>query len=136
METNKKGLTLTTSDGSIEQIRLVVSSYRDNSSLCVGMFSLESGYPSPFGNLTINLPGTVPEYWAYVDINMIPELEDFLTQNKIAEFTGLEKQRGSVSDPLYLFEPEKLRELCPEGMETYETEKGLNQKRHEFNKGR
>ena len=130
---NVEELELTTSEGRIEQIRIVVSSYQSNNSLCVGMFSLEDGYPSPCGNLTIDLPGEVPEYCAYIDTDNIPESEDFLTKNAIAEFTGLEKKWGNVSYPLYLFEPERLRELCPEGMKKYDAEKGINQKQNEMN---
>ena len=118
---NMDELALTTSEGRIEQIRIVVSSYQSNNSLCMGMFSLEDGYPSPCGNLTIDLPGEVPEYCAYIDTDTIPELE---------------KKWGNVSYPLYLFEPERLRELCPEGMKKYEAEKGINQKHNEMNKSR
>lgn len=91
---NVEELELTTSEGRIEQIRIVVSSYQSNNSLCVGMFSLEDGYPSPCGNLTIDLPGEVPEYCAYIDTDNIPDSEDFLTKNAIAEVYGLGEKVG------------------------------------------
>ena len=46
--------------------------------------------------------------------------EKFITENDIGEFTGLTKRSGFCEYPLYLFNVDKLRELCPEGMQMYE----------------
>lgn len=49
-------------------------------------------------------------------------------ENKIAEFAGMEYKSGYHSYPLYLFNAEKLRGLCPDGMAAYEQENGLDKK--------
>ena len=58
----------------------------------------------------------------------MPELEDFLVKNGIAEFTGLMQKSGYCSYPLYLFSGEKMRGLCPDGMAAYEQVNGLDKK--------
>ena len=60
------------------------------------------------------------DYCGYIDTNNMPELANFIEDNDIGEFTGLTKRSGFCEYPLYLFNPEKLRELCPDGMEAYE----------------
>lgn len=120
-------LELDTQFGSIVQVSLTVSTYMNNNSLYVGMTTMEDGFREPYGNVTVNLPYPVPPYCAFVDTNNMPELEEFLVQNGIAEFTGLERQSGFVSFPLYLFHTEKLRELCPDGITEYEQKNNLIQ---------
>ena len=43
----------------------------------------------------------------------------------MGEFSGLVKQSGFNQYPLYMFDAEKLRELCPEGMKMYEDSIGV-----------
>ncbi len=83
---------------------------------------------APYGDVTLNLTTSVPAYCAFVDTNNMPELEDFLVKNGIAEFTGLSQQSGFCQFPLYLFDAEKLRKLCPDGMADYERINGLDRK--------
>lgn len=78
----------------------------------------------------------MPDYCAYVDINNMPELEKFIEENEIGEFTGLTGRSGFCEYPLYLFDPEKLRELCPEGMAMYEHSIGADKKPEEKTKVR
>ena len=111
-----------------EQVQLTVNSYNNNRSLYVGLTTTEDGFPEPFGNVTVNLTTSVPAYCAFVDTNNMPELEDFLVKNGIAEFTGLSQQSGFCQFPLYLFDAEKLRELCPDGMADYERINRLDRK--------
>lgn len=121
-------LELKTSFGTTENVTLSVNTYVDNNSLYVGMTTVEDGFPEPYGDVTVNLLSSVPPYCAFVDTNNMPELEDFLVKNGIAEFTGIEQRSGYCSYPLYLFSAEKMRGLCPDGMAAYEHVNGLDKK--------
>lgn len=121
-------LELKTSFGTTEQVTLTVNTYMNNHSLYVGMTTVEDGFPEPYGDVTVNLRDSVPPYCAFVNTNNMPELENFLVKNGIAEFTGLMQQSGFCNYPLYLFKAEKMRELCPDGMAAYEQENGLDKK--------
>ena len=107
---------------------LTVNTYVDNNSLYVGMTTVADRFPEPYGDVTVNLLSSVPPYCAFVDTNNMPELEDFLVKNGIAEFTGLMQKSGYCSYPLYQFNAEKMRRLCPDGMAAYERENGLDKK--------
>lgn len=135
-KSKKEELILHTAGGSIERIHLMMSGAENSDRLCIGLFSMEEGYPSFCGNVTADIPGEVPVYCAYVDTEYMPELEEFLVQNRIAEATEVKKKWGNAVYPLYLFSPERLRELCPEGVARYESAKGLSAERNEIQKSR
>ena len=67
------------------------------------------------GTLTINLNyadcNPAPEDCAYLDTNNIPEVEEFVTKNKLEEFTGMRKQSGYCTYPLYRFDMAKIRSI-------------------------
>lgn len=50
----------------------------------------------------------------------MPEASKFLTENDIGTFTGFMGFSGFRAYPMYSFNAEKLRELCPDGMAQYE----------------
>ncbi len=129
-------LELETRFGTTENVTLTVNTYMDNKSLYVGMTTVEDGFPEPYGDVTVNLLGSVPPYCAFVDTNNMPELEDFLVKNGIAEFTGLKQKSGYCTYPLYLFDMETMRRLCPDGMAAYEQENGLDKKQGKKEKSR
>ena len=122
---SENNLLLTDSFGKTWQVQLEVNTYLNNQSLCVGMTAVEDGEPEPYGNITVNLGVAVPNFCAYVDTNNMPDIESFLVENKIAEATGLSKRSGYCEYPLYLFNTERLRELCPAGIAAYEAENGI-----------
>lgn len=115
-------LELKTHFGTTEQVALTVNVYTNNKSLFVGTETMEEG---PYCDVTVNLLDAVPHYCAFVNTNNMPELEDFLVKNGIATFTGLEQKSGYCTYPLYMFDAERLRELCPDGMLVYEQLNGL-----------
>lgn len=129
-------LELKTQFGITENVTLTVNTYVDNNSLYVGMTTVEDGFPEPYGDVTVNLLSSVPPYCAFVDTNNMPELEDFLVKNGIAEFTGIEQRSGYCSYPLYLFAAEKMRGLCPDGMAAYEQVNGFDRKPEKKEKSR
>lgn len=129
-------LELNTRFGNKENVSLEVSAYADNNSLCVRMTAMPYGVPEYYGDMTVNLIVSVPPYCAFVDTNNMPELEKFLVENKVAEFTGLEQRSGHYSYPLYLFDAERMRRLCPDGMAAYESANGLGKKQEKKEKSR
>ena len=116
----EKTLRLDTSWGDTQEVSLKINSYLNNRGLYIGLVTYSDGYPEPYGDLTVNLAHKAPDYCGYVDINDMPELEHFIQENELGEFTGLTQRSGFVEYPLYLFDVEKLRALCPEGMAEYE----------------
>lgn len=117
-------------------VTLEAGTYTADQSLHVWLMEEGDAGPEPYGDVTVNLAGPVPPYCAYVDTNNMPELENFLVENKLAEFTGLEHDCGFCSYPLYMFNAERLRGLCPDGMAAYEQENGLCKKPERKEKGR
>jgi len=132
METGQKNagtiLEFKTDFGNVELVELEVGACRNDGSLYVALTAVGDGYPEPYGNVTVNLERKIPPYCAFVDTNNMPEAEDFLIDNRLASFTGLVQESGYCTYPLYRFNVERLRQLCPSGMETYEQENGLMQK--------
>ena len=121
-------LELKTRFGTTENVILTVNAYADNNSLYVGLLAIEDGFPELYGDVTVNLLASVPPYCAFVDTNNMPEAADFLVENGIAEPTGLQQGSGFCNYPLYLFDAEKMRELCPDEMAVYEQANGLDKK--------
>lgn len=127
----EKKLELNTSWGTKEQVSIEISSYLNNGNMYIGLSMMEDGYPEPYGDVTVNLGVEVPDFCGYVDTNNMPELEKFLVDNDIGEFTGFMERSGFCMYPLYMFNVDKLRELCPDGMEVYEASKGYGNKQED-----
>lgn len=123
-------------NGTTEQVELLVNVYANDNSLYVGLTSWEDGYPEPYGDVTVNLSLAVPNFCAFVDTNNMPEIEEFLVKNEIAEFTGLTQPSGLCTYPLYFFNERRLKELCPDGVAVYEQKNGLDHEPQEKKQGR
>ncbi len=102
-----------------ETVELTMSQYASSGNLFLELINTEGEYPEPYGNITVNL-GEVPKYCGYIDTNNMPEIEKFIADNDLGDFTGLTLQSGFCEYPLYVFNVDKLRVLCPEQMEKYE----------------
>ncbi len=127
----EKKLELKTQFGTTEQVSIEINTYLNNGNMYIGLSTMEDGYPEPYGDVTVNLGVEVPDFCGYVDTNNMPELEKFLVDNDIGEFTGFMERSGFCMYPLYMFNVDKLRELCPDGMEVYEASKGYGKKQED-----
>ncbi len=115
----EKTMKLSSRYGGEYQVSLEINTYLNNGCMYIGL--VEQGeYPEPYGDLTVNLEGKAPDYCGYVDLNNMPELEKFIEDNDLGEFTGLTRRSGFCEYPLYMFNVDKLREMCPDGMQAYE----------------
>lgn len=131
----EKTLNLHSQFGGEIPVTLEINTYLNNGCMYIGL--VEQGeYPEPYGDLTVNLVGKAPDYCGFVDLNNMPELEKFIEENKLGEFTGLTQRSGFCEYPLYLFNAERLRELCPDGMQVYETSIGKGREEKVMEKAR
>lgn len=116
----EKELKLTTQYGEQKEVKFEISRYLSNNCIYIGLLTKEEDGFEPYGNVTVNMRGKVPDYCGYVDTNSMPELEEFLVHYGIGTFTGLTQQSGFCTYPLYRFDADTLRNLCPKGMAEYE----------------
>lgn len=105
--------------GSVK-LELEINAYLDNHRMYIGLIETDGEYPEPFADLTVNINAPCPDYCGYVDTNNCPELEDFIAEHGLGEFTGMMGSSGFCSYPLYMFNVERLREVAPESMERFE----------------
>lgn len=83
-----------------------------NDRLAVMLVCYEDGYPEPYGNLTVNLPEeSVPEGYAFIDTNNIPNAEQFIKEYSLGKPTGWYGHSGFCTYPLYRFNEDRLNEL-------------------------
>ena len=113
-----------------ETVELTMSQYADNGNIFLELINTQGEYPEPYGNVTVNLVD-VPKYCGYVDTNNMPEMEKFIKDNDLGEFTGLTLRSGLCEYPLYVFNVAKLRELCAKQMEKYESGIDANREKQE-----
>ncbi len=74
----------------------------------IGLMCNEDGYEEPFGDVTVNLSVAAPNYCGYLNVNDMPDIEKFITDNDLGEFTGFTQRSGFCEYPLYLFNVDKL----------------------------
>jgi hypothetical protein len=117
--------------GGDSEIQLEIQQYANNGRLAISMTTNEDGFPEPYGSLTVNIDAAAPDYCAYLDINNLSNAEKFVTENGLGEFTGITARSGYCEFPLYMFNVNKLRELCPGQMDAYEKSIGAGSKKPE-----
>ena len=120
MDNEKKQVTYNSSITGETQVTFDIQQYMNNRAMFIGLMCNEDGYEEPFGDVTVNLSVAAPNYCGYLNVNDMPDIEKFITDNDIGEFTGFTQRSGFCEYPLYLFNVDKLRELCPDGMDKYE----------------
>ena len=118
------------------EVELDIQTYHNNGRIFIGLITNEDGSPEPCGDVTVNIDAPAPDYCGYLDTNNLSNVENFIRENDLGEFTGLTGRSGYCEYPLYLFNVDKLRELCPEQMAAYEHSIGVTGKEQEKEKSR
>lgn len=118
------------------EVTLNIQTYQNNGRIFIGLVSHEEGDTEPFGDVTVNIGDFAPDYCGYLDTNNLSNVEEFITENDLGEFTGFIGRSGYCQYPLYMFNVDKLRELCPEQMDAYERSIGVVSKEQEIEKSR
>lgn len=101
-----------------------IQQYLNNGNMYIGLMGEYEDGIEPYGDLTVNLGMKTPDYCGFVDVNNMGNAEKFIKENELGEFTGIAVKSGYVDYPLYQFSPEKLKELCPDGIAMYEANIG------------
>ena len=102
------------------KIKLRLTSYGNDNSLAImaTRYEEEYKYEEPYATLTKNLNyddcDPAPEDCAYLDTNNINGVEEFVTENKLGEFTGITKPCGYCTYPLYRFDMAKIKSIIVE----------------------
>ena len=100
-----------TSWGKTYDVWLRTSNYRNNNNLYVGLICkvVEDGaeWYEPFTDITVNIDKLESDC-AAIDVNNFPQAEKFITENKLAEFTGDHAISGFCVYPIYKFDMERL----------------------------
>lgn len=87
------------------EVQMEKTSYKNNGNLAIVLTCYDSEYDcwEPYGNLTVNLNNKLPANMAYVDVNNMPNAEEFITENNLGEDTGDIGFSGFCCYPLYKF---------------------------------
>ena len=113
MDNEKKQVTYNSSITGETQVTFDIQQYMNNRAMFIGLMCNEDGYEEPFGDVTVNLSVAAPNYCGYLNVNDMPDIEKFITDNDLGEFTGFTQRSGFCEYPLYLFNVDKLREeIC------------------------
>ena len=89
MDNEKKQVTYNSSITGETQVTFDIQQYMNNRAMFIGLMCNEDGYEEPFGDVTVNLSVAAPNYCGYLNVNDMPDIEKFITDNDIGEFTGL-----------------------------------------------
>lgn len=104
----REKLEFNTSGGKTKKVELEINYYVNNHCIYIGLMTGKGVNLESFADVTVNLDGKAPDYCGFCEY------------------------------PLYLFNVDKLRELCPGGMLVYEQGigKGNREKKEEKSKSR
>ncbi|WP_148509878.1 DUF4313 domain-containing protein [Hungatella hathewayi] len=105
--------------GRIHPIQLQVVAYLDGN-LAIEMITWEDGCPEPWNTLTVNLSGQRQKNCAFIDTNNNGEdILSWIIRHGLAVPTGNMARSGFCTYPEYRFREDRLRDIDPEGYESY-----------------
>lgn len=87
------------------EVKVNKVTYDSNGNLAVVLDCYDEEFKcwEPYGNLTVNLQEKLPDNYGYIDVNNIPNAEEFIEENHLGEFTGEYGFSGFCCYPLYKF---------------------------------
>ena len=102
--------------GTEYKIKLEINHYAENNNFALQAFSWEEDlkFWEPFAVFTKNLGVELPEDEACIDANNLPDLADWLVENKLAEPTGYAIPSGYCVYPVYKFDLNKINAIIAE----------------------
>lgn len=103
MDNEKKQVTYNSSFSGETQVTLDIQQYMNNKAMYIGLMCNEDGYDEPFGDVTVNLSVAAPNYCGYLNVNDMPDIEKFITENELGEFTGFTQRSGYCVDCQHFF---------------------------------
>lgn len=105
--------------GTTRPIQLQITSYL-NGNLAIEMITWEDGHPEPWNTLTVNFSHLCEKNHAFIDTNNNgQQILSWIVRNGLAVPTGVTTQSGFCTYPEYRFREDRLREIDPDGYETY-----------------
>ena len=105
-----------------EEIALMVSSYADNGTLYIGLYSKEEDGFEPFGDLTVNLRENNlrgRSNAAFIDHNFSKDKLKFIKQHKLGTVLPEKGYSGYCEFSRVSFDMERLKKFDREGVERY-----------------
>lgn len=107
------------------EVRVFVACYEDNNNLYVGLLSKEDDEEDCwelFTDITVNFQQLPPHYGYIKNQDENEGIADFLIKGGIAvpSYTIPDRQNGFVRFKAFLFNMEKLKQLCPYSYKEYE----------------
>lgn len=106
--------------GEEKNVTLKVGKYYYGDNMSVNLICTGESEGEPYGSLTVNFSDPMPPYYGYLDVNNFPDATEFVERNGLGKYMGIEITSGFATYPLYKFDPERLRELCPDDVLVYE----------------
>lgn len=94
MDNEKKQVTYNSSITGETQVTFDIQQYMNNRAMFISLMCNEDGYEEPFGDVTVNLSVAAPNYCGYLNVNDMPDIEKFITDNDLGEFTGFTQRSG------------------------------------------
>lgn len=100
--------------GQTYEVIIRTSTYTNNGNLYIGlMCKIVEDYGEwyePYADITVNVR-KLDENCGAVDVNNFPEVENFITDNGLGEFTGDYEFSGFCAYPVYRFNMDRIKLL-------------------------
>ena len=96
----------------------IVNYIPGNIAIQMSCWDSEYNFWEPYATLTVNFEdmhhNTLRPFEAYVDVNNLPNILEWIRENNLGEITDVRMSSGFCSYPLVRFNKNRLLELCPE----------------------
>ncbi len=94
--------------GKTYEVTVTKTTYANNGNMAIAL-TCKNG--EPYGMLTVNLNDVLPDGYAYVDTNNMPNAEEFIKENNLGTFAERYAYSGFCRYPLYKFNLDSIEEV-------------------------